>query len=143
MGKKKSAAKKRQTSEGVPPPSSGPTVTSASMSNGHLNRFPSFQISQKVSVIDDDRRSASGSGSSSPYPPPTPLEDPPSPSPVPEVVQLPEDVGKRAETLKVLGNDAFKAAKYSEAVELYTKAIGLWPYYLLSFTFSLGRYQIL
>jgi len=94
-----------------------------------------------IDVESDDHRSASGSGSSSPYPPPTPAEDPPSPTPVPEVVQVPEDVGKRAENVKLLGNAAFMAAKYSEAVELYTKAIGLLSCYLLAFPFSLERYS--
>ncbi|KAF8194641.1 hypothetical protein BJ912DRAFT_1030944 [Pholiota molesta] len=64
------------------------------------------------------------SGSATPLPAsPTP-GDPPSP---PAVEQEPEDIIKRAEKVKEQGNVAFKAGKYGEAVDLYTKAIELNP----------------
>ncbi|KAF9477074.1 DnaJ-domain-containing protein [Pholiota conissans] len=65
------------------------------------------------------------SGSTSP-PSPSPAPDPPSPPPVEQAVN-PEDIIKQAEKTKEQGNVAFKAAKYLEAVDLYTKAIELNP----------------
>lgn len=63
------------------------------------------------------------SASGSQIPPPSDL-----PSPIPAVerekVQEPEDAGKIAEAIKEQGNTVFKAAKYTEAIELYSKAIG-------------------
>ncbi|KAF8959576.1 hypothetical protein BDZ97DRAFT_1836922 [Flammula alnicola] len=64
------------------------------------------------------------SGSNSPLHPQSPAGDPPSPPPLePEALPEPENLLKRAEKVKELGNVAFKAAKYQEAVDLYTKAI--------------------
>src|SRR5260221_3323932 len=67
------------------------------------------------SINADSNRSTSVSptGSSAPLPPA-------SPSPPPEE----DDVAKRAEKIKDKGNVAFKATKYAEAIELYTKATG-------------------
>jgi hypothetical protein len=48
---------------------------------------------------------------------------PTEPSPEPEE----EDIIARAEKVKEQGNVAFKAAKYTDAIEHYTKAIGTWP----------------
>lgn len=57
----------------------------------------------------------------SPAASPVPLT-PPSPSPTPEPEE--DDTGKRAEKMKDQGNVAFKAAKYADAIDLYTSAIG-------------------
>jgi DnaJ family protein C protein 7 len=63
-----------------------------------------------------------GAGSSSP-PPPTSSQITSSPKSSPE----PEDDNLlRAEKVKELGNVAFKAGKYADAIEQYTKAIGEW-----------------
>ncbi|KAH9479103.1 DnaJ-like protein subfamily C member 7 [Psilocybe cubensis] len=71
---------------------------------------------------------ASGSGSSSPHPPPTPTEPvEAASSPAVESVPEPEDIAVRAEKVKEKGNVAFKAGKYAEATELYTKAIEMNP----------------
>ena len=88
-------------------------------------------FSDELDSMVADARSASpaepsGSGSSSTPPPqsPSPVNDgsgTPSPPP-PEPEQ--EDILVRAEKVKEKGNVAFKAAKYAEAIELYTKAIG-------------------
>ncbi|PPQ95563.1 hypothetical protein CVT26_008591 [Gymnopilus dilepis] len=77
----------------------------------------------------DSPAEPSGSGSSSTPPPqsPSPVNDgsgTPSPPP-PEPEQ--EDILVRAEKVKEKGNVAFKAAKYAEAIELYTKAIEMNP----------------
>ncbi len=69
----------------------------------------------------------STSGFGSPYPPQTP---PPTelPSPIQvleqEKVRESEDARRRAENIKEQGNIAFKAAKYTEAIDFYSKAIG-------------------
>lgn len=65
------------------------------------------------------------SGPSTPQPPPSPSPVTASPKPEPEPEE--EDPVKRAEKVKEQGNVAFKAAKYTVAVELYTQAIELNP----------------
>lgn len=62
---------------------------------------------------------AAGSPSAS-LPPqsPSPMEEDPSPLSVVE-----EDPVQRAEKVKELGNISFKAARYGEAIDNYTKAI--------------------
>ncbi|KAF9524422.1 hypothetical protein CPB83DRAFT_861342 [Crepidotus variabilis] len=106
--KNKAAAKKRQAGA-APTPTTSPSVTT-SMSNGaNINR------------------SASGSGSSSPRPPETPGSPSPAPAPEPEQTPDPEEALKRADKIKEQGNTAFKAAKYVEALDLYSKAIELNP----------------
>jgi DnaJ family protein C protein 7 len=66
-----------------------------------------------------------GAGSSTPPPPspsPNPVENSsPKPTPEPE-----EDNTARAEKVKEFGNVAFKTARYADAIECYTKAIGEW-----------------
>ena len=52
-------------------------------------------------------------------PPPTPSPVATSESPEPEM-----DAAERAEQIKEQGNVAFKAGKYGEAIDLYTKAMG-------------------
>lgn len=47
---------------------------------------------------------------------------PPNPQPIPE--PDPVAIAAEAERLKEQGNDAFKAGRYGEAIDLYTKAIG-------------------
>ncbi|KAK7038721.1 hypothetical protein VNI00_010605 [Paramarasmius palmivorus] len=51
----------------------------------------------------------------------------PSPTAVPEHVEDGEDIVKRAEKVKEKGNTAFKAGRYQEAIEHYTKAIEMNP----------------
>ena len=63
-----------------------------------------------------------GAGSSSP-PPPTSSQNTPSPKSSPEPDN---DNLIRAEKVKELGNMAFKAGQYADAIEHYTKAIGEW-----------------
>ncbi|KAF8075276.1 hypothetical protein FPV67DRAFT_1665998 [Lyophyllum atratum] len=65
---------------------------------------------------------AGGSGAGSSTPPPTSPTPNHADSPTPEVE---EDPVARAEKVKEAGNVAFKAARYGEAIDLYTKAIEL------------------
>lgn len=62
--------------------------------------------------------------------PPTPtVETPPlsaSATP-PAVPETDEQKALRAENTKEKGNAAFKAKRYGEAIDLYTKAIGAYP----------------
>jgi DnaJ family protein C protein 7 len=70
-----------------------------------------------------------------PPPPASPSEDPsppqPQPQSEPEPVLEPEPepdpaaIAAEAEKLKEQGNESFKRARYGEAVDLYTKAIGM------------------
>lgn len=70
------------------------------------------------------RDQATGSGSNSPPPKsPSPNQDNSSHLPSPE----PEDLITRAEKIKEQGNVSFKAGRYGEAIDLYTKAIELNP----------------
>ncbi|KAF8885056.1 hypothetical protein CPB84DRAFT_141096 [Gymnopilus junonius] len=70
--------------------------------------------------------SASGSSSPRPPPSPSPVVGQATPSPPPAEPGQ-EDILVRAEKVKERGNVAFKAAKYADAVELYTKAIEMNP----------------
>ena len=66
-----------------------------------------------------------GAGSSTPpplTPSPNPAQDLPSQKPSSELEE--EDNTARAEKVKELGNTAFKAGRYANAIEYYTKAIG-------------------
>jgi hypothetical protein len=56
----------------------------------------------------------------SPAPPPPPSKTPPELDPEPE-----EEPAIRAEKIKEQGNVAFKAKRYADAIDLYTKAIGM------------------
>ncbi|KAF9035604.1 hypothetical protein BJ165DRAFT_1533588 [Panaeolus papilionaceus] len=99
--KKSGAAKKSQSTSGTP---------SRSMPNGKPSGRPT----------------ASGSAS------PLPAQSPPPDSvvestPDPEEAGSEEDILTRAEKVKEQGNTAFKAKKYTEAVDLYTKAIEMNP----------------
>ena len=69
-------------------------------------------------------------------PPPSTSEDPSLPKlqlqpqssesePEPEPDPDPAVIAAEAENLKVQGNESFKRARYGEAVDLYTKAIGM------------------
>jgi len=82
-----------------------------------LGVLPSLSPYLLPSIDADSNRSTSvsPSGSAAHLPPASP-----SPPPEPEE----EDVAKRAEKIKDQGNVAFKATKYAEAIDLYTKAIG-------------------
>ena len=72
-----------------------------------------------------------------PQPPSSTLEDPGPPKPQPqsesesesepepEPEPDPAAIAAEAENLKVQGNESFKRARYGEAVDLYTKAIGM------------------
>ncbi|GAV99525.1 protein prenylyltransferase [Lentinula edodes] len=65
--------------------------------------------------------------SSSPSPAgPNPNDTPPSPSPEPDPLEE-GNIVQRAEKVKEKGNVAFKATKYQEAIEHYTKAIEMNP----------------
>ncbi|KAJ6469745.1 hypothetical protein C8R47DRAFT_766780 [Mycena vitilis] len=67
--------------------------------------------------------SASGSGPSTPV-----VERSPSPPPPPPAEPEPEeDIAIRAEKVKEQGNIAFKAKRFGDAVELYSKAIEMNP----------------
>ncbi|KAJ7230506.1 hypothetical protein GGX14DRAFT_583593 [Mycena pura] len=68
--------------------------------------------------------STSGRGPSTPQAERTPIPTPP-PEPQPEEEE--EDILVRAEKIKQQGNEAFKAKKFGEAVDLYTKAIEMNP----------------
>jgi hypothetical protein len=50
---------------------------------------------------------------------------PPQPEPEPELEPDPAAIAAEAEKLKEEGNQSFKRARYGEAVDLYTKAIGM------------------
>ncbi|KAJ7281964.1 protein prenylyltransferase [Mycena rebaudengoi] len=65
--------------------------------------------------------SASTSGPSTP-----PADRTPSPSPPPEP-EPEEDIRVRAEKVKEQGNEAFKAKRFGDAIDLYTKAIEMNP----------------
>ena len=88
----------------------------------------SLSLYSLPSIDADSNRSTSVSPAGSPAPLP-----PASPSPPPEPEE--EDVAKRAEKIKDQGNVAFKAAKYAEAIDLYTKAIGPQTSFLPFFDF--------
>jgi hypothetical protein len=63
------------------------------------------------------------SGSEDPSPPqPQPQSEP---EPEPELEPDPAAIAAEAEKLKEEGNQSFKRARYGEAVDLYTKAIGM------------------
>jgi len=63
------------------------------------------------------------SSSEDPSPPqPQPQSDP---EPEPEADPDPAAIAAEAENLKVQGNESFKRARYGEAIDLYTKAIGM------------------
>lgn len=120
MGKKKSATRKQQASQSISPSTATKTAASApNGSGGAIHTVPSSSSSPLFSS--GLNRSTSGSTLG----PPEPLP-PISPSPSPEPVE--DDAGKRAEKIKDQGNTAFKAAKYAEAVDLYTKAIGSYSF---------------
>ncbi|KAG6865143.1 hypothetical protein C0991_004825, partial [Blastosporella zonata] len=75
---------------------------------------------KKTDNVPNDAASVNGAGSSSP---------PPS-SPSPNLNSTPEpeeDPITSAEKVKEQGNVSFKAGKYGDAIDLYTKAIGLNP----------------
>lgn len=57
-------------------------------------------------------------------PAPSPPASPSSPAPT-NGIPVPEPKGPSAEEIKERGNVAFKAKQYSEAIDLYTKAIGM------------------
>jgi outer membrane biosynthesis protein TonB len=65
--------------------------------------------------------------SEDPSPPqPQPQSDPePKPEPEPNLEPDPVAIAAEAEKLKEQGNESFKRARYGEAVDLYTKAIGM------------------
>jgi hypothetical protein len=62
---------------------------------------------------------------------PSPPQPQPQPEPEPELGPEPDfepdpaAIAAEAEKLKEQGNESFKRAKYGEAVDLYTKAIGM------------------
>ena len=68
-----------------------------------------------------------------PPPPASSSEDPSPPQPQPQSEPEPEPeagsdpvaIAAEAENLKVQGNESFKRARYGEAIDLYTKAIGM------------------
>jgi DnaJ family protein C protein 7 len=66
-----------------------------------------------------------------PLPPVSTSEDPSPPQPQHELEPEPEPepdpvaIVAEAEKLKEQGNQSFKRARYGEAVDLYTKAIGM------------------
>ena len=66
-----------------------------------------------------------------PLPPASTSEDPSppqpqrEPEPEPEPEPDPAAIAVEAEKLKEQGNQSFKRARYGEAVDLYTKAIGM------------------
>ena len=71
--------------------------------------------------VDGPEAGPSNSNASGSPPPPSA-----SPTPAPE----PEEEGdnkQRAEKIKEQGNVSFKAGKFQDAIELYTKAIGVFP----------------
>lgn len=49
---------------------------------------------------------------------------PPNPQPLPIPEPDPVAIAAEAEKLKEQGNDSFKAGRYGDAIDLYTKAIG-------------------
>jgi len=66
-----------------------------------------------------------------PPPPASASEDPsppqlqPQSDPEPELEPDPAAIAAEAEKLKEEGNQSFKRARYGEAVDIYTKAIGM------------------
>ena len=59
-------------------------------------------------------------------PQPQPQSEPePEPGPEPELEPDPVAIAAEAEKLKEQGNESFKRARYGEAADLYTRAIGM------------------
>jgi DnaJ homolog subfamily C member 7 len=56
---------------------------------------------------------------------PSPPQPQPAPEPELELEPDPAAIAAEADKLKEEGNQAFKRARYGEAVDLYTKAIGM------------------
>ena len=61
---------------------------------------------------------------------PSPVPSTSKKAPVPKTSPPPETEAQkaaRAEKVKEQGNTAFKARRFDDAIELYTKAIGMYP----------------
>jgi len=65
------------------------------------------------------------SASGDPNPPQIQPQSEPEPEPELEPEPDPAAIAAEAEKLKEQGNESFKRARYGEAVDLYTKAIGM------------------
>ncbi|KAG6334264.1 hypothetical protein ID866_4821 [Astraeus odoratus] len=86
---------------------------------------------QPVSVPTDEPSAPSSPPLQQPEPSPSPLPRPPTP------------VGPTADEIKEQGNTAFKAKQYTEAVDLYTKAIDIKPTEPSFFTNRAAAYMAL
>jgi len=114
--KKKTQAKKKQAQvaqQAHQPQTNGVKYDHSSLTPNNPNDF--FQNSKN-----SDLASSPGSPAADPVPPIS------LSSPVPtHNIPTPESEGPSAEEIKERGNVAFKAKKYTEAIDLYTQAIGI------------------
>ena len=116
MAKKKSAAKKKQQQQQAKAAADG--VNGMDAVNGYVLVFPSLLLHLSSCLISyrgrHDEDTMSGDAQS------PVVENPP----LSESEPVETDPIKRAEQVKEEGNIAFKASRFQDAIESYTRAIG-------------------